>query len=60
MTSPERSKPKTRARQKSDAKVIGQELVAEESQIHTQFDRLEWHERAAFHVSLDYRTENLF
>jgi hypothetical protein len=53
MTSPERSKPKTRARQKSGAKATGQELEAGASQLPTQFGELDWHERAAFHVSLE-------
>src|SRR5262245_492177 len=53
MTSPERSKPKTRARQKSGAKAIGQELEAAASGLPARFGELEWHERAAFHVSLE-------
>ena len=58
MTSPERSKPKTRARQKSGAKATGQELEAGASGLPTRFSELEWHERAAFHVSLERADED--
>src|SRR5262245_25814079 len=58
MTSPERSKPKTRARQKSGAKAIGQELEAAASGLPARFGELEWHERAAFHVSLERADED--
>jgi hypothetical protein len=53
MTSPERSKTKARARQKSGASAVGPELEVVESQLPTQSAELEWHERAAFHVSLE-------
>jgi hypothetical protein len=53
MTSPERSKTKTRARQKRGATTVGQELEVVASQLPTQSAELEWHERAAFHVSLE-------